>query len=517
MLAAEYNTGEGAMGETGKRFDTLVLGLGKTGLSCVRHLAGAGETLAVADTRPAPPGLPDLQESYPQVPFFPGEFEPGLLRRARRLVVSPGIAPSHPAIRSARRAGVEILGDVELFCRNANAPLVAVTGSNGKSTVVSLLARMLERAGLRAGLGGNIGTPALDLLSLPAPDYYVMELSSFQLETLRSHRPAAAALLNVSADHLDRHEGMEDYARAKQNVYAGDGAMIINLDDDTVRAMQRPGRRTISYSLARPDADFRVDDRNGENWLAHGDEALVRQSELRVRGRHNLANVLACLALGTALDLPMRAMLEAARAFTGLPHRCERVTEFNGVNWFNDSKGTNVGATLAALNGLADGGKNILLIAGGDGKDADFSPLQGAFEKHVRYLILMGSSAAEIAAVAPDRKTVFYATGMAPAVGIASRLAAPGDTVLLSPACASQDMFRDFAERGDEFKHCVAGLERGGTVNSPETRSQSKIPPARTDDPDNEDFTLTPATADSSFPRKRESSKTTMRPKGDTE
>ncbi|MCY4154052.1 MAG: UDP-N-acetylmuramoyl-L-alanine--D-glutamate ligase [Gammaproteobacteria bacterium] len=439
------------------RFDSLILGLGKTGWSCVRHLAGSGERLAVADTRQAPPQLANLQQDYPQVPFLAGDFQPELLCRARRLIVSPGVAPDHPALCAAARAGVEIVGDVELFCRTINAPLVVVTGSNGKSTVVSLLAQMLARAGLRVGLGGNIGTPALDLLSAPAPDYYLLELSSFQLQTLRSHRPVAAAVLNVSADHLDRHASMEDYAQAKANIYAGRGAMIINLDDDTVRAMQRPGRRTVSYALTRADADFRVGSCNGESWLLHGDEALLRQSELRVRGRHNLANVLACLALGQALDLPLPALVAAARDFSGLPHRCERVAAINGVDWINDSKGTNVGATLAALQGLGQD-RNIVLIAGGDGKGADFSPLAAAISAHVKAVIVMGRSAHDLAAIVAPGCDISYATGMTAAVHAAARVAQPGDAVLLSPACASTDMFTDFSARGEAFKHCVAGI-----------------------------------------------------------
>ncbi len=449
------------MPETAQRFDTLVLGLGKTGLSCVRYLAETGESLGVADSRQAPPELEDLQRHYPLVPFFPGDFEPGLLCRARRLIISPGIDPAHPAIRAARRAGVEILGDVEIFCRNINAPLIAVTGSNGKSTVVSLLAEMFRRSGLRVGLGGNIGTPALDLLPLPAPDYYILELSSFQLETLYSHRPVAATVLNVSADHLDRYQDLRDYARIKEKIYAGDGTMVINLDDERVLGMLRPGRRVITYSLTQAEADFSISNRNGENWLMNNQAALVKQSELKVHGRHNLANILACLALGMALDLPMSALLEALTEFTGLPHRCEWVAEFNGVNWFNDSKGTNVGATLAALRGLADNRRNILLIAGGDGKGADFSPLGSAIEKHVKSAILIGRSAHEIAGIVPDGKSVFYATSLAAAVNTAFRLAQPGDTVLLSPACASFDMFTDYADRGDAFKRCVTGFSTG--------------------------------------------------------
>ena len=501
-------TGNHGMTERAEGFDTLVLGLGRTGLSCIRFLAGTGERLGVADTRQEPPGLADLQRRFPGTPFFAGEFQPDLLCRARRLVVSPGIAPDHPAIRAAARAGVEIMGDVEIFCRNINAPLVAVTGSNGKSTVASLLAQMLERAGLRAGLGGNIGTPALDLLARPAPDYYVLELSSFQLETLLSHRPVAAAVLNVSADHLDRHAGMGDYARAKENIHAGGGAMIINLDDEIVRSMQRPGRRMISYSLARSGADFRLMERDGEAWLARRDEALLRQSELRIHGRHNLANVLACLALGSALDLPLPAMLDAVRDFSGLPHRCERVAGINGVNWINDSKGTNVGATLAALQGLSENRRNILLIAGGDGKGADFSPLADAIGRHVKATILMGKSAREIAAVVPAGGTIFYATGMEAAVSTAARLAQPGDTVLLSPACASTDMFTDFTERGNAFKHCVAGI--GGRPAG--DKVSDWMPEQVRHDEEAAGDTATP----SSFPRRRESSKTTGRPEGDT-
>ena len=447
------------MADLEPRFDSLILGLGKTGWSCVRHLAGSGERLAVADTRQQPPQLAKLRQRYPQVPFLAGDFQPELLCRARRLIVSPGVAPEHPALRAAARAGVEIVGDVELFCRAVNAPLVAVTGSNGKSTVVSLLAQMLARAGLRVRLGGNIGTPALDLLAAPPPDYYLLELSSFQLQTLRSHRPVAAAVLNVSADHLDRHASMDDYARAKENIYAGVGTMIINLDDDTVRAMQRPGRSTISYALARADADFRVGRYNGESWLLYRAETLLRQSELKVCGRHNLANVLACLALGRALELPLPALVAAARDFSGLPHRCEQVAVLNGVGWINDSKGTNVGATLAALQGLAPARRNIVLIAGGAGKGADFSPLAAAISAHVKGVILMGQSAREIAAIVTPDCEVCYATSMDAAVSAAARMAQPGDTVLLSPACASTDMFTDFSARGNAFKHCVAGLK----------------------------------------------------------
>ncbi len=455
------NLAETGMRETAGQFDSLVLGLGKTGMSCVRYLADKGENVAVADSTKKPPELQTLKDQYPLTPFYPGEFDATLLSRARRLIISPGISPTHPAIQAALNAGVELSGDIDIFCRNINTPLIAVTGSNGKSTVVSLLADMLRRSGHRVGLGGNIGTPALDLLLQPEPDYYVLELSSFQLETLRSHRPVAAVVLNVSADHLDRYEDLRDYAKTKENIYAGGGTMIINRDDEIVSDMLRAGRKVMTYSLVQADADFTVRNCDGENWLMDGQTRLIKQSELKVHGLHNLANILACLALGKAVDLPMPAMLDALRDFTGLPHRCEWVVEHNGVNWFNDSKGTNVGATLAALQGLSNNNRNIHLIAGGDGKGADFSALTNAMKMSVRSTILIGRSANKIAEIVPDKETVFYATSMSAAVNTALRLALPGDIVLLSPACASFDMFKDYADRGNTFKRCVTEVSAG--------------------------------------------------------
>ena len=439
-----------------ERFDTLVLGLGRTGLSCVRYLAGRGESVAVADHDCQPAALPALRVEYPETPFFAGEFDAALLRRARRLALSPGVSPDHPAIRAARDAGAELLGDVELFCRHCSAPLVAVTGSNGKSTVVSLLAEMLRRADKQVALGGNIGTPALDLLALPTPDFYVLELSSFQLETLRSHQPVAATVLNVSADHQDRYADLQAYSRAKQNIYTGQGAMIINLDDPLVRAMRQGRRRIISYSLTQADADFHAAFHAGEVWLMQGQERLLPRVELKLPGAHNLANALACLALGQAVGLPRMSMLAALRDFAGLPHRCEWVAEHAGVHWYNDSKGTNVGATLAALRSLSDNEKKIILIAGGAGKGADFSVLAAALRVCVKSSILLGSSAVEIAAQVDDRSSVYYAADMAEAVRQAQRLAVAGDIVLLSPACSSVDMFTNYMERGAAFKHCVA-------------------------------------------------------------
>ena len=440
-----------------RRFDTLVLGLGKTGLSCARHLAKQGEIVAVADDSDAPPALQTLRAQHPETPVFLGElFDETLVRRAGRVVVSPGVPGSHPAIRNAKALGLEVIGDVELFCRNAPAPFIAVTGSNGKSTVVSLLAAMFQRSGRRAGLGGNIGAPALELLEQPAPDCYVLELSSFQLEILHSHRPVAATVLNISADHLDRHGEVRDYAMVKERIYAGDGAMIINLDDERTRRMRQAGRKTITFSLHRPEADFTRRRHDGEIWLAQGASPLLRQSELKLRGAHNAANALACLALGQAAGLPMAAMVETLRRFEGLPHRCEWVAAHNGVEWYNDSKATNVGATVAALRGLAEGQKRVRLIAGGDGKGADFSTLAQSLEEYVRSVELIGKSAPRIAAAMAERDTASYAATMQAAVDATMKQARPGDIALLSPACASFDMFENYEDRGNAFKRCLA-------------------------------------------------------------
>ncbi len=438
-----------------ERYDTLILGLGKTGISCVKHLLDGGESVAVADSRGAPPELERLNRDYPQVPVYLGAFNESLLSGVKRLIMSPGLSRRNTIIERAIDNGVEITSDIELFCRSIDAPLVAVTGSNGKSTVVSLLAQMIERAGATVGVGGNIGHPALDLLSTPSPDYYLLELSSFQLETVSSHRPVAAAVLNVSPDHLDRYQSLAEYARAKENIFAGDGAMIINQDDALIARMKKPGRKITTYSLTQGHADFTIEHHEGESWLVNRQSKLLRRDEINIPGLHNVANVMAALALGEAINLPFDPMLDAVRHFTGLPHRCEWVGDTEAVKWINDSKGTNVGATIAALEGFSQNKSPILLIAGGDGKGADFSVLRAPIGRHVKATILIGKDAENIAKVIADQGRVFYATSLEAAVSTASKLASPGDIVLLSPACASFDMFSGFEERGDIFKRCV--------------------------------------------------------------
>jgi UDP-N-acetylmuramoylalanine--D-glutamate ligase len=439
------------MAGTDQHFDTVIVGLGKTGLSCARHFGAREGRTAVVDSREAPPELAALRREHPRIPVFTGSFDAQIMARAKLLVVSPGIPLEEPAIRAAAAAGAEVTGDIELFCREARAPIVAVTGANGKSTVAALVAHLINASGRRAALGGNIGIPALELLSGPPPDYYVLELSSFQLETVRSLDAAAAALLNITPDHMDRYRSLDDYAAAKSRIYTGHGAMILNLDDPRVAALRRPGRRMIWFTLADPGTgEFGVRRCDGEDWLVHGHDPLLRAADLRIRGRHNVANALAALALGTAIGMPREPMLSALPTFAGLPHRCQWIAGCAGVDWYNDSKGTNVGAACAAIAGLAEG-RMIVLIAGGDGKGADFAPLAEAARGRVRAAVLIGRDARQVAAALRPVAGVCFATDMQSAVAAAGQLARPGDAVLLSPACSSLDMFRNFEERGEVF------------------------------------------------------------------
>jgi UDP-N-acetylmuramoylalanine--D-glutamate ligase len=453
MYATNWNPS--LMAGSDRHFDTVIVGAGKTGLSCARYLAPLGGRLAVVDSRDAPPELQTLRRELPQIPVFTGRFDVQLLARARLIVVSPGVSLVEPAIRAAADAGAEVIGDIELFCREAHAPMVAVTGANGKSTVATLVARMIDASGRRAALGGNIGIPALALLGDATPDFYVLELSSFQLETVRSLDAAAAAVLNITPDHMDRYRSLEEYAAAKARIYSGKGAMILNLDDPRVAALRQPGRRTCGFTLSEPGADeFGLRHAGAEDWLVHGRQPLLRTTELRLRGRHNIANALAALALGSAIGLPPEPMLSALRSFTGLPHRCQWVAACEGVDWYDDSKGTNVGAACAAIAGLAEGRK-LVLIAGGDGKGADFVPLADVATGRVRAAVLIGRDASLLGAVLAPVVDTCFATDLPSAVAAAGRLAQPGDAVLLSPACSSLDMFRSFEERGAVFSEAA--------------------------------------------------------------
>ncbi|WP_177421304.1 UDP-N-acetylmuramoyl-L-alanine--D-glutamate ligase [endosymbiont of Lamellibrachia barhami] len=438
----------------------LIVGLGKTGLSCARYLMRQGVPVAVTDSREQPPGLQDLTDEMPDVALFLGSFQPEVFLAAEQLVVSPGLSLQEPLIQEAQRRGVEIVGDIELFCRAAQAPIVAITGSNGKSTVTMLLGEMARAAGLNVAVGGNIGEPALDLLD-ETVDLYILELSSFQLETTQSLKADVAVVLNISADHMDRYASLDEYAKTKAAVYQNARVGLVNRDDSRVVSMSGAASAESGFTLEAPlKDDFGICENAEARWLCHGTTPLLPVSELKIPGLHNQANALAALALGVAVDLPMQPMLAALRGFTGLSHRTQFVAEKGGVRWYNDSKGTNVGATIAALEGLhpQNGESRSVLIAGGDCKGADFSELAPVVERTARAVILIGRDAQVIEQVLSGRIVVECAESLEAAVNRAAELAKPGDRVLLSPACASFDMFRNYEARGEAFIQAVEGL-----------------------------------------------------------
>ncbi len=433
----------------------VVAGLGKTGLSIVRFLRRQGARVRATDTRAEPPMLAELRRDYPEVEFVSGLPE-SALEGATAVVSSPGLDLRLPFFTAASMRELPVFGDIELFARTARAPLVAITGSNGKSTVTTLVGEMARKAGRRAAVGGNLGTPALDLLD-DGIELYVLELSSFQLELTESLDPAAAVVLNVSPDHIDRHGTLEHYAELKARIYRGRGHCVINRDDPQVAAMAPAGRALTGFSLQAPRGsdDYGLAQADGEPWLARGKERLLKLSELRIKGLHNAANALAALALGEAVQLPRTAMLESLREFPGLPHRCQWVAERGGVNWYNDSKGTNVGATLAALTGMPG---PIVLLAGGLAKGGDFAPLKPVLADKGRALVLFGQDALLIERAVGGTVPVHHAPDLERAVHRAADVARPGDTVLLSPACASFDMFSGYEERGERFMAAVRSL-----------------------------------------------------------
>jgi UDP-N-acetylmuramoylalanine--D-glutamate ligase len=442
-------------GAADKRSYAVIVGLGRSGLSVARYLRAHGWRLAVTDTREHPPELAALTALDPGIPVRLGGLDAALLEDALCVVASPGVALSAPLFAAARRRGLEIVGDVELFARAVDAPVAGITGTNGKSTVTTLLARMAQRAGLKVRAGGNLGEPALELLEAGTA-LYVLELSSFQLETTTQLECRAATVLNVSPDHLDRYASVGAYAAAKARIFARCDTAVINLDDRQVVAMPRAARRTLSFSLrAAAGADYAVAANHGQWWLTRRGEALLPVAALKIKGLHNAANALAALALGEALELPLAAMLAELEEFAGLPHRSQWVAQVRGVTYINDSKGTNVGATLAAVGGLAG---PLVMIAGGDGKNQDFAPLAAAFRGKVRHAVLIGRDAAQLERALAGVCTLETCATLPEAVRAAARAAQPGDTVLLSPACASLDMFRDYSERGAVFTQAVGEL-----------------------------------------------------------
>ncbi|CDZ95847.1 UDP-N-acetylmuramoyl-L-alanine--D-glutamate ligase [Pseudomonas saudiphocaensis] len=437
----------------------IVVGLGKSGMSVVRHLARRGQPFAVADTRANPPELATLQAQYPHIEVRCGELDVEFLCRASELLISPGLAVSTPALQAAAARGVKLSGDIDLFAREARAPIIAITGSNAKSTVTTLVGEMIQAAGRKVAIGGNLGTPALDLLSDDV-EFYVIELSSFQLETTEQLNAEVATCLNVSEDHMDRYSGLPAYHQAKHRIFRGARQVVINRDDRLSRPLVGEEVPVWSFGLGKPDfKGFGLIDMDGEKHLAFQFEALMPARELRMRGAHNQSNALAALALGHAVGLPFEPMLATLREFTGLPHRCQWVGEHGGVNYYDDSKATNVGAALAAIDGLgSDIDGKLVLIAGGDGKGADFSALHAPVARYCREVILLGRDAELLATALDGAAPVERVQSLEQAVQRAALSAKPGDAVLLSPACASLDMFKSFEERGRLFAAAVGGL-----------------------------------------------------------
>ena len=437
----------------------IVVGLGKSGMSLVRYLARQGVRFAVVDTRANPPELSTLREQFPQVEVRCGELDVEFLGRASELLISPGLAVATPTLQEAAKRGAKLSGDIDLFARAAKAPIIAITGSNAKSTVTTLVGEMAAAAGRKVAVGGNLGTPALDLLADDV-ELYVIELSSFQLETTELLNAEVATCLNVSEDHMDRYADLPAYHLAKHRVFRGARQVVVNRDDPLSRPMIADQVPCWSFGLGKPDFKrFGLLEENGEKYLAYQFEALLPVRELKIRGAHNQSNALAALALGHAVGLPMATMLDTLKGFTGLPHRCQWVGERAGVSYYDDSKATNVGAALAAIEGLGDdiAGK-LVLIAGGDGKGADFSSLRKPVAAHCRAVVLLGRDAEKLTAVLEGAVEIVRVDSLQAAVEQAARIAQDGDAVLLSPACASLDMFKNFEERGRLFAQAVEAL-----------------------------------------------------------
>lgn len=503
-----------------KNKSILVLGLGETGLSMVRWLSAQHANLRVADTRSAPPGLAQAKQYVPAEQIFCGNFNDALFDGIELIAISPGVPLHDAVVARAIARGIEVVGDIELFAQSLpkdNRPhILAITGANGKTTVTSMVEHICKAAGKDAVAAGNISPAVLDVVlerGANQPEVWVLELSSFQLETTYSLHADAATVLNISEDHLDRYADMAEYSAAKARIYSGCGIQVLNRDDERCMRMVRAECKTITFGLSRPgtESEFGIERADGEIWLMQGKQRLLKASELQVAGLHNVANALAALALSSAIDFPMDTLVEALRSFKGLPHRVERVAEMDGITYYDDSKGTNVGATVAALQGLggmtrcaqasgagvppprllpqsagsaitsdlasvvgspsrmasssisnvSEAGCKSVLIAGGEGKGQNFAPLNSAVAQHARAVVLIGRDAPLIAAALNGSGVkVVRAENMQDAVHQATRLAQRGDAVLLSPACASFDMFRNYKHRAEVFIQSVHELER---------------------------------------------------------
>jgi UDP-N-acetylmuramoylalanine--D-glutamate ligase len=437
---------------------TAIIGMGVTGYSCLRYLAGKDELL-VLDTRDEPPNAAIAREAVPDADYrFGAEACAAGFEGVERVIVSPGVGLDHELVRRARIAGAAVESDIDLFCEAARAPVYAITGTNGKSTVTALTGHLLARLGRAPGVGGNLGEPALDLLS-EQQDCYVLELSSFQLERMGPHPFRAAVILNVTDDHLDRHGSLAAYAASKRRIFTLAHRAVANRSDlRTFPDADVDELVTFGEDRPRP-GHWGLGKSGGALALLHGEAAVMAAADLPLAGGHNALNALAAFALVAGEGVADADLAGAVAGFRGLPHRCQKVAERDGVTFVDDSKATNVGAVLAALAGLGgDGPARLILIAGGDGKGADFSVLTGPVRRYVKTVVLLGRDAPLLAQALEGAAPVLRVRDMPEAVGAAMGVALPGDTVLLSPACASLDMYRNYAARGEAFAAAVEDL-----------------------------------------------------------
>ena len=438
----------------------VVAGLGISGVSAVNFLHEKGYRVAVTDSRAVPPGhdqIPaDVQTSF-------GQFDQDLLLSAEEIIISPGLDPKLPEIQAAIAKGIPVISEIQVLRRATDKPIVAITGSNAKSTVTTLIGLMAENAGKKVAVGGNLGRPALDLTK-DDPELYILELSSFQLETTSNLNAEVAVVLNLSEDHLDRHGDMMGYHTAKHRIFQGVKKVVHNRDDSLTRPLVPDATPMQSFGLNAPDMNQYgvLRETDGTMWLARGRERLLKSSDMYMQGTHNVANALACLALGEAIDLPLDSMLETLKTFKGLEHRCEFVKDVNGVRYYNDSKGTNIGATLAALDGLGAAIEvqqgQVAIILGGQGKGQDFTALRESLSKFAKVAVLIGEDRPVIEKAIEGTTTLLHAESLAEAVALCQKNTQPNDVVLLSPACASFDMFSGYPQRGHQFVALVNEL-----------------------------------------------------------
>tara|TARA_B100000745_G_scaffold82254_1_gene51174 strand:- start:972 stop:2330 length:1359 start_codon:yes stop_codon:yes gene_type:complete len=446
--------------DTDLHYDAVIVGLGKTGLSCFRYLSNQGLNVAITDSREEPPELLELKAEFESASVYLGQINEQVLLASDQIILSPGVSLDNKSIKLSIENNIPVFGDIELFCQKAQAPIIAVSGSNGKSTVTTIVAEMTRLAGLKTYVGGNIGIPALDLLSDSTPDLYVLELSSFQLETTYSLNAHASVVLNVSPDHMDRYSSLKDYVNTKKRIYSGQGLMVLNKDEEYIHSIIDSKRDTIYFSLGAPEGEnFGLINHNNEVWLSQGNEKIINKNQLKIKGEHNISNALAAMALAGAVNVPTNIMADVLKNFTGLEHRCQLVREIDNVSWYNDSKATNVGACIASITGLCELG-NIILIAGGDSKGADLSGLNPIVKKYIKRVFLFGIDANKLADVMGSDVDKEFVNNMNEAVKGASKIADSDDIVLLAPACSSLDMYKNYQQRGDAFISAIDALSK---------------------------------------------------------